>query len=162
VLLACSRHGREFARNVARMSPAPAHDPIAALNEVLSEVIDGVQEVKQARWRVATAHPLHAVLDELFDDLTAWARLLIEEDKALGISPLTRITSVAGRKPPNLWSGAATDEEVRRVLDQQLDRLGQHVTAALSEQADNSSRTALADIQRGLRAHRRALSQLSQ
>jgi DNA-binding ferritin-like protein len=136
------------------------HDPTAALNQALSEVIDVVQDLKQARWRVAGSHPLHAVLDHLMDDLAAWARLLIEEDEALGASPLAFMPSVAGRKPPNLWPGAATDEDVRRMVSEHLDRLEQHVAAALAEQEDGRSRAALAEVDRGLMTQKQALSEL--
>ena len=148
---------RLSAGSVARVSPTPPHDPTAALNQVLSEVIDVVQDVKQAHRKVPETHSLHAVLDQLFSDLGTWARLLIDHDQALGVSPLASMPSVAGRKPPNLWPGAASDEEVRRILGEHLDRLGQHVTAALAEQEDDSARAALARMERGLMAHRRAL-----
>lgn len=143
----------------APVNPAPPADPIAALNRVLSEVIDVVQDVKQAHRKVPETHSLHAELDLLFDDLRTWARLLIEQDEALGVSPLASMPSVAGRKPPNLWPGAPSDEEVRRVVDEHLDRLEQHVAAARAAQKDDGSREALAGMDRGLVAHRRALSE---
>ena len=141
-------------------STPPPDDPIAALNQVLSEVIDVVQDVKQAHRKVPETHALHAVLDHLFGDLGTWAGLLVEQDEALGVSPLSRMTSVAGRKPSNLWRGAASDEEVRRILGEHLDRLEQHVAAALAEQQDGASRAVLADVERGLRADRQALNDL--
>ena len=135
-------------------------DPTTALNEVLSEVIDLVQDVKQAHRKVPETHALHAELDQLSVDLRAWARLLIERDEALGLSALDRMPSVAGRKPPNLWQGAATDEEVRRLIDEHLDRLGQHVTAALASQSDEDSRVVLAGVDRELLVYRRKLAEL--
>ena len=144
----------------ARMSPLPPHDPAAALNQVLSEVIDVVLDVRQAHRRVPGTHALHAVLDQLFDDLKAWAGLLMDQDVALGVSPLASMPSAAGRKPPSRWTGAASDEEVRQVVAGHLDRLGQHVAAALAEQDDDRPRAALAEVQRGLLAHSRALSEL--
>jgi len=143
---------------VAPVSPVPSDDPTAALNQVLSEVIDVVLDVKQAHRKVPETHALHAELDQLFDDLRAWAQLLMEQDEALGVSPLSSMPSVAGRRPPNLWPGAASDEEVRRVVGQHLDRLGQHVATALSEQEDDRSREALDVVERGVLGHRRALS----
>jgi DNA-binding ferritin-like protein len=131
-----------------------------ALNEVLSEVIDVVQDVKQAHRKVPETHALHAELDQLFDDLGAWARLLIEQDEALGVSPLDRMPSVAGRTPPNLWPGAPSDEEVRRLIDEHLDRLEQHVAAAVAAQDDERSRAALADVERGVLVHRKKLDAL--
>jgi DNA-binding ferritin-like protein len=138
----------------------PTDDPATALNEVLSEVIDLVQDVKQAHRRVPETHALHAALDQLANDLRDWARLLIEQDEALGISPLDRMPSVAGRKPPNLWPNAATDDEVRQLIDQHLDRLGQHVTAALAAQYDEPSRATLAHVERELLVHRNELGAL--
>jgi len=135
-------------------------DPTAALNQVLSEVIDGVLDVKQAHRRVPETHALHAVLDQLFDDLRAWARLLADQDEALGVSPLASMPTAASRTPPHSWHGAANDEEVRHIVGEDLDRLGQHLAAALAEQRDDNVRAALAEVESGLLAHRRALSEL--
>ena len=132
-------------------------DPSVALNEVLSEVINVVQDVKQAYRKVPGTHALHASLDHLSDALRAWAQLLLEQDERLGISPLASMPSVAGRQPPNLWPGAATDEEVRQLIDQHLERLGQHVAAALAPQDDERSRAALASIERGVTVQRNRL-----
>jgi DNA-binding ferritin-like protein len=141
------------------MSPPPSHDPIDALNQVLSEVIDMVQDVKQAHVKIPETQTLHAELDRLFSDLRLWARLLIEQDEALGVSPLASMPSVAGRTPANLWPGNTTDEEVRRIVREHLDKLEQHVAAALEAQDDPRSRATLAEVQLGLIAHRRALSE---
>ena len=136
------------------------HDPVAALNQALSDVIDTVLDVRQAHRRVPETHALHAVLDRLFDDLRTWAGLLADRDRALGGSPLANMVSGAGRTPPHSWHGAASDEDVRRVVGEDLDRLGQHVTAALAEQHDDKVRAALAEVERGLETYRRSLSEI--
>jgi DNA-binding ferritin-like protein len=133
-------------------------DPATALNEVLSEVIDLVQDVKQAHRRVPESHALHAELDQLFIDLGAWARLLFDRDKALGISPLSSMPSVAGRTPTNLWPGEATDEEVRTLIDEHLGRLADHVAAAMAAQEDGSTRATLAEVEHGVSVHRATLT----
>ncbi|MEY2567641.1 MAG: hypothetical protein QOE35_2170 [Actinomycetota bacterium] len=145
---------------VGAVSTSPPHDPLAALNQVLSEVIDVVQDVKQAHRRVPETHALHTVLDRLFADLGGWARRLVERDEALGVSPLASMSSVAGRKPPVLWRGDASDDEVRGLVLEHLDRLAEHVTAALAEQDDELSRGALAEVERGLTTDREALAAL--
>jgi hypothetical protein len=66
----------------------------------------------------------------------------------------------SGRTPPHSWHGAASDEEVRRIVGEDLDRLGQHLTAALAEEHDDQVRAALAEVERGLLVHMRALSEL--
>jgi DNA-binding ferritin-like protein len=134
-------------------------DPAAILNQVLSEVIDVVLDVRQAHRRVPETHALHAVLDQLFGDLRTWARLLADQDQALGVSPLASMPTAAGRKPPHPWHGAASDEEVRRIVGEHLDRLGQHLAAALPEQQDDKVRAALAEVERGLLVHKRALQE---
>lgn len=134
-------------------------DPTGALTQVLSEVIDVVQDVKQAHRKIPETHALHAVLDKIFDDLRTWARRLMDQDEALGVSPLESMPSVAGRKAPNLWPGTATDEEVRLLVDQHLDRLGLHVARALDDQDDDGSRAVLTDVQEELMADREALRQ---
>ena len=151
---------RPPARIGIRVSPPPREDPAAALNQVLSEVIDAILDVRQAHRRVPETHALHAELDQLFADLRTWARLLADQDQALGVSPLASMSSAAGRTPPNPWHGAASDEEVRRIVGEHLDRLGQHLSAALAEQHDDKVRAALTEVERGILAHRRALSDL--
>ena len=141
------------------MTPPSAKDPIAVFNEVLSEVIDLIQEVKQAHRAVAGTHALHVELDKLFDDLRSWARLLIEEDEALGASPLASMPSVAGRQPPNLWPTGATDEEVRRFVGDQLNRLSEHLATALAEQNDDGSRAVLRGVEHELFGHIQLLVQ---
>ena len=135
----------------------PTDDPASALNEVLSEVIDLVQDVKQAHRKVAESHALHAELDQLFIDLRTWAQLLYEQDEALGISPLTSMPSVAGRKPQNLWPGEPTDEEVCTLVDEHLARLDEHVVAAKAALDEGPIREALDEVEQGVSAHRATL-----
>ncbi len=151
---------RPSARIGVGVSQSPRDDPAAALNQVLSEVIDGVLDVKQAHRRVPETHALHAVLDQLFDDLRAWARLLADQDQALGVSPLASMPTGAGRTPPHPWHGPATDEEVRHIVGEDLDRLRLHLAAALAKQHDDKVRAALTEVERGVLVHRRALSGL--
>ncbi|MDQ6617474.1 MAG: hypothetical protein M3083_22690 [Actinomycetota bacterium] len=136
------------------------HNPVAAFNQVLSEVIDLVQDVKQAHRKVPETHALHTELDQLFADLGSWARLLMDRDEALGISALAFMPSVAGRKPPNLWPGAISDGDARDLVADHLGRLEDHLSAALAEQDEPGLRTALSEVEQGLRAHRQALAQL--
>ena len=149
-----------LARTGPRVSLPRRDDPIAALNQVLSEVIDAILDVRQAHRRVPETHSLHAVLDQLFADLRTWAWLLADQDQALGVSPLASMPTAAGRTPPNPWHGAASDEEVRRIVGEHLDRLGQHVAAALAEQQDDKVRAALAEVERGILAHRQTMNEL--
>jgi DNA-binding ferritin-like protein len=143
-----------------RVSPPRRDDPAAALNEVLSEVIDAILDVRQAHRRVPGTQALHAELDQLFADLRTWARLLADQDQALGVSPLASMPSPASRTPLNPWHGAASNEEIRRIVGEHLDRLGRHLSAALAEQQDDKVRAALTEVERGILAHRRALSDL--
>jgi len=133
-------------------------EAIAALNQILSEVMDVVQEVKQAHWRVSPTQSLHTELNGLYDDVRAWARRLILQDESLGVSPLTRIPSAEGRARPSL--GLMTDDEVRHLLDDHLARLDEHVSVALAKQEDPGSRAVLHEIDAGVAAHRKTLSEL--
>src|SRR5258707_14183603 len=96
------------------MTPDPPRDPMAALNEVLSEVIDVVMALRQAHRRVPEGHELHAELDQLFSDAKSWAELLMEADTARGVSALAYMPGVAGPQPPNRWRGPGQGDDVRR------------------------------------------------
>ena len=137
-------------------------DPATALNEVLSEVIDLVQDVKQAHRKVPASHALHAELDQLLIDLRNWAQVLFEQDEELGISPLASMPSVAGRTPPNLWPGKATDAEVCTLIDEHLRRLAEHIVAATATQDVGPLREALAEVERGVTAHRTTLAHVDE
>jgi DNA-binding ferritin-like protein len=132
-------------------------DPIAALNEVLSEVVDVVLAVRQAHHKVPEAHELHAQLDQLLSDARTWAELLVEVDSALGVSALAYMPSVAGRRPPDIWPGPVSDDDVRQVVGEQLGRLAEHVRAALSWQEDDRARELLNRVNAELRSHLDAL-----
>jgi DNA-binding ferritin-like protein len=132
-------------------------DATAALNQVLNEVIDMMLETKQANWKVARSHELHEELDFLLNDLVKWRTLIGDRDEALGVNPLSFMSSAAGRNPLNLWPATPTDEEVRAVIDDHLGRLDEHLAVAKAEQFDDASRSALAEVQRGLAGHRKAL-----
>lgn len=151
---------RPPARTGGRVSPPRREDPAAALNQVLSEVIDAILDVRQAERRVPGTQALHGVLDQLFADLRTWAQLLADQDQALGVSPLESMPSAAGRTPSNPWHGGASDEEVRRIVGEHLDRLAGYLAAALAAQEDDKVRATLTEVQLGILAHRRALREL--
>ena len=142
------------------MSPPRREDPAAALNQVLSEVIDAILDVRQADRRVPQTQALHKMLDQLFADLRTWARLLADQDQALGVSPLASMPTAAGRTPSNPWHGTASNEEIRRIVGEHLDRLSHHLAAALAEQQDDQVRAALTEVQQGIVAHERTLREL--
>jgi hypothetical protein len=134
-------------------------DPIASLNQVLSEVIDEIAAIKQARRAVPETHVLHRALDRLFTDLVAWKEQLIERDEVLGVSPLAVMPSAAGRRPANLWPHGVDDDEVRRTIDEHIDRLEEHVRSAIVRQANEESRAPLVEMQQGLLVNKRALEE---
>ena len=139
------------------MTSASQHDAMTALNEVLSEVIDVVMALRQAHRRVPETHELHAELDQLFSDGKTWAEQLMEADTARGVSALDYMPSVAGRQRPNLWQGRVSDDDVRQVVTQQLQRLGEHLRAALAEQNDDRVRDLLDRIGTEIQSHLDAL-----
>jgi hypothetical protein len=142
------------------MTNSEPHDPVAALNQVLSEVIDEVLDVRQANRKIPRSHPLFTELDLLFEDLRTWVGQLLDEDRELGVSPLASMPSVAGRVPPNLWPGTASDEEVTQVVGEHLERLAGHVAAAIADQNDEHARSLLVEIEQGVRRHMQALKEL--
>jgi DNA-binding ferritin-like protein len=151
---------RPRARIGARVSAPRREDPAATLNQVLSEVIDAILDVRQADRRVPGAQPLHKVLDRLFADLRTWALMLADQDQALGVSPLATMPTAASRTPSNPWHGTASNEEIRRIVGDHLDRLSQHLAAALAEQQDDQVRAALTEMDQGILAYRHTLSEL--
>jgi hypothetical protein len=130
---------------------------MVALNEVLSETIDMLMGLRPALRKVPETHELHAELDLLFTDGRRWAELLVAADTARGVSALDYVPSVAGRQRPDLWHGPVGDEEVRRVVAEQLDRLAEQVRVALSEQDDDHVRELLDRINAELQSHLDAL-----
>jgi len=142
------------------VSPPSRDDHAAALNQVLSEVIDATLDVRQADRRVSETQALHAELDQLLADLRTWARLLADQDQALGVSPLASMASPASRTPLNPWHGAVSNQEVRRIVGEHLDRLGHQLSVALAEQKDDQIRAALSEVRQGVLAHRGTLGDL--
>jgi DNA-binding ferritin-like protein len=132
---------------------------VAGLNQVLSEMIDGISEVKVALWRSKRTGVLHAELDQLLRDLARWAHSLGDRDLLLGVSPLSFMTSTAGRASPTLLSGNPTVSEVCRLVGGLLRDVECHVTTVL-DNSDQASRRLLTEVHRGLECHQQALAEL--
>jgi DNA-binding ferritin-like protein len=130
---------------------------MAAVNEVLSEVIDVVLALRQAHHRVPEGHALHAELDQLFSDAKTWAGQLMEADVARDVSALAYMPSVAGRQPPDLGHGPMSDDDIRQIVAAQLERLAAHLRTALSEQQDENIGDLLSRIGEGIQDHLVAL-----
>jgi hypothetical protein len=139
----------------ASSEPSPA---AAAINGALSEVIDVVADVKQADRKVPRNHQLHGQLDKLFEDLRTWASLLMVEGEQLGSPALGSIPTMSGRTLRNLWPGSPTDEEVRRSVIEQMERLSVLLATAQGEQEDEGARVLLVNIQQELGRHVHTLS----
>jgi hypothetical protein len=135
------------------VSDAAGDDATAQLNQVLSELLDVVQDVKQAHRKVPETDALHAELDRLSVDLKTWAELLVEEDQVRGVSPLSELPTAAGRMPVNLWAGSPTDAEVRQVVGNHLERLHVHLERATAAAPDQGATTVLMSIRAGLGPH---------
>ncbi len=133
------------------MVTSGTNDPLTALNLALSEVIDAIRELKQARWQVARTSELHAVLDGVFDDLVGWEHLLLEQDEALGASPLSYMRSAAERASPAAWAATAGEDEILATVTEHLNRLAEHVAAAQAQQDREVPREALREVEVGLR-----------
>src|SRR5262245_13574335 len=112
------------------MTPTSPSDPMAAVNDVLSEGIDVAMARRRAHRRMPEEHQLHAELDHLLSDARAWAEWLVEADTARGVSALAYMPSVAGRQRPDLGHGSLSDDDVRRILAAQLEDLARHLLAA--------------------------------
>jgi len=133
------------------------NDPLAALNQVLSEVIDVAVTSRQAGHAVPRGHELHAELDRLFASARSWAEQLVGVDSAMGVSALAYMTSPTGRLPSGPQPSPGSEEKVGQAVRQQLDRLAAHVRATTGDQADPRVRDLLRRIGTELRAHLDAL-----
>jgi hypothetical protein len=140
------------------MSDSTPADPIVALNQVLDEVIVLILEVKQADRKVPPSHELHGELDRLLADLVRWRTLLADEDLALGIDPLSFISSAAGRTQVTLWSGIPTDDEVSSLVGGHLLRLEDHLRLLRDDPIDEAWDGTFSEIQRGVASYREALA----
>lgn len=138
-------------------SEESANDPLSALNQVLSEVIDLAVTTRQAGHAVPRGHELHAELDRLFASARSWAEQLVGVDSAMGVSALAYMTSPTGRLPSGPQPSQGSEEEVDRAVGQQVGRLAGHVRAAMGQQQDPRVREVLGRIDTELQAHLDAL-----
>jgi hypothetical protein len=134
-----------------------SNDPLAALNQVLSEVVDMAVTTRQAGHAVPRGHELHAELDRLFASARGWAEQLVGVDSAMGVSALAYMTSPTGRLPSGPQPSPGSEEEVGRAVGQQLGRLAAHVRAAMGKQEDARVRELLGRINMELQPHLDAL-----
>jgi len=130
-----------------------SNDPLAALNQVLSEVIDLAVTTRQVGHAVPRGHELHAELDRLFASARSWAEQLVGVDSAMGVSALAYMTSPTGRLPSGPQPSPGSEEEVSRAVGQQVGRLAAHVRAAMGQQQDPRVLELLGRIDTELRAH---------
>ncbi len=138
------------------MGVAAPDETLAALNSVLSEVIDIVREAKRSRWLASSEAGLQAEFDRLFDDARSWAQLLIDRDEAHGVSPLVSMVTPAERTPPPLTPDGSV-QETREVLVHHLEKLREHIGAALQQPQDDDVRQALDQVERAVTTHQEAL-----
>jgi hypothetical protein len=93
-----------------------------------------------ALWQIRRAGVLHTELDQLLRDLIRWTHSLGDRDLLLGVSPLSFMTSPAGRASPTLWSGDPTESEMCSLVGGLLRDVDCDVTTVLDDSDEESRR----------------------
>jgi hypothetical protein len=129
----------------------------------LDEVLGLVQEVKQARWKMAPSDELRRALQALFEDCAAWAAQLAELAAARGGDVLGDVATAAGRPSVDLFPGEVYHAGLVRLFDDHLSaeagRIRGHADACRDD--DPEAAAALDEIGAGLERHRTRIAELA-
>lgn len=129
-------------------------DSAQAVLALLNEVLDLVADAKQGHRAVPEGDDLHRELDALLDDLLAWVVQLGDRARHLGVGLVGSVTTVAGRRPANLFPERPAPDRVAGVLvDYLRPAVHQAHHDAARETVDLESRELLAAIAGGLDGH---------
>lgn len=121
----------------------------------LDELLTLLGELKQARWKLAPSDGLRHQLEMMAGEYVVWVRRLADEAELRGIDLANELSTVAGRRLPDLFPGDVDHGEVVAFFEEHLAAEAERVREHRLGVGDDETLIALFDeVADGLDRHR--------